>query len=83
VEWKKSSRMDRVEKQGVSTCNPYASQEILEHLTKSELNLVHVDAPLSSPKNGTIRKGNRETYMHAKLIGDGEETYIVDPTKGD
>jgi hypothetical protein len=75
--------MDRVEKQGGSTGNPYASQEILEHLTKSKLNLIHVDAPLSSPKNGTIRKVNRETYMHAKLIGDGEETYIADPAKGD
>ena len=72
-----------MEKQGFSTCNPYASQEVLGHLTKTELTLIHVDVPLSSPKKGTIRKANRERHMPAKLIGDGEETYIVGPTKVD
>jgi predicted nuclease with RNAse H fold len=68
---------------GSSTCNLYASQEVLEHLTKFEPNLITIDAPLGLPKKGPMRKANRERYMRAQLIGDGEEGYIAVPTKGD
>ncbi len=48
----------------VSTCHLYENQEILEHLTKFEPTLIAVDAPLSLPKKGTMRKADREMYRH-------------------
>ncbi|MFB0501326.1 MAG: DUF429 domain-containing protein [Candidatus Bathyarchaeia archaeon] len=46
----------------ISTCYLYENQEILEHLTKFESTLIAVDAPLSLPKKGTMRKVDREMY---------------------
>jgi len=40
----------------ISTCHLYENQEILEHLTKFEHTLIAIDAPLSLPKRGTIKK---------------------------
>jgi len=48
----------------ISTCHLYENQEILEHLTKFEPTLIAVDAPLSLPKMGTMRKADREMYRH-------------------
>jgi predicted nuclease with RNAse H fold len=48
----------------ISTCHLYENQEILEHLTKFEPTLIAVDAPLSLPKKGTMRKADREMYRH-------------------
>ena len=46
----------------ISTCHLYEDQEILEHLTKFEPTLITIDAPLSLPKKGTMRKADREMY---------------------
>lgn len=48
----------------ISTCHLYENQEILEHLTKFEPTLITIDAPLSLPKKGTMRKADREMYRH-------------------
>jgi len=48
----------------VSTCHLYENQEIFEHLTKFEPILVAIDAPLSLPKRGTMRKADKEMYRH-------------------
>ena len=36
----------------------------MEHLTKFEPTLITIDAPLSLPKKGTMRKADREMYRH-------------------
>ena len=48
----------------ISTCHLYENQEILEHLTKFEPTLITIDAPLSLPKKGIMRKADREMYRH-------------------
>ena len=48
----------------ISTCHLYENHEILEHLTKFEPTLITIDAPLSLPKKGTMRKADREMYRH-------------------
>ena len=48
----------------LSTCHLYENQEILEQLTKFEPTLIAVDAPLSLPKKGPMRKADREMYRH-------------------
>ena len=46
----------------ISTCHLYENREILEQLTKIKPILVVIDAPLSLPKEGAIRKADREMY---------------------
>jgi len=46
----------------VSTCHLYEDKEILEQLTKIKPVLVAIDAPLSLPKEGAMRKSDREMY---------------------
>lgn len=46
----------------ISTCHLYENGEILEQLTKIKPALVAIDAPLSPPKVGTMRKADREMY---------------------
>ena len=48
----------------ISTCHLYENHEILEHLTKFEPTLITIDAPLSLPKKGIMRKADREMYRH-------------------
>ena len=43
-----------------STRHLYENQEILEHLTKFEPTLIAIDAPLSLPKKGVMRKADKE-----------------------
>jgi predicted nuclease with RNAse H fold len=44
----------------ISTCHLYENQEILEHLTTFEPNLIAIDAPLSLPKKEAMRKADKE-----------------------
>jgi len=44
----------------ISTCHLYENQEILDYLTKFEPTLIAIDAPLSLPKRGTMRKADKE-----------------------
>jgi len=46
----------------ISTCHLYENKEILKHLTKIKPVLVAIDAPLSLPKEGAMRKSDREMY---------------------
>ena len=46
----------------ISTCHLYENQEILEHLTKFKPTLIAIDAPLSLPRKGTMRKADKEMY---------------------
>ena len=46
----------------ISTCHLYENKEILEQLTKIKPVLVAIDAPLSLPKEGAMRKADREMY---------------------
>ena len=46
----------------VSTCHLYENQEILEHLTKFEPTVIAIDAPVSLPKKGVMRKADKEMY---------------------
>ena len=46
----------------ISTCHLYEDQEILEHLTRFKPTLIAIDAPLSLPKKGTMRKADREMH---------------------
>jgi len=46
----------------ISTCLLYEDEEILRHLTNFEPTLVAIDAPLGLPKNGAMRKADREMY---------------------
>ena len=46
----------------ISTCHLYKNEEILKHLTNFEPTLVAIDAPLSLPKKGAVRKADREMY---------------------
>ena len=46
----------------ISTCHLYENQEILEHLTKFKPTLIAIDAPLSLPEKGTMRKADKEMY---------------------
>jgi predicted nuclease with RNAse H fold len=46
----------------ISTCHLYKNKEILEQLTKIKPVLVAIDAPLSLPKEGNIRKSDREMH---------------------
>ena len=46
----------------VSTCHLYENQEILEHLTKFEPTVIAIDAPVSLPKKGAMRKADKEMY---------------------
>ena len=48
----------------ISTCHLYENQEILEYSTKFEPILVAVDAPLSLPRRGTMRKADKEMNRH-------------------
>jgi len=48
----------------ISTRHVYENGEILEQLTKIKPVLVAIDAPLSLPKEGTMRKADREMYRH-------------------
>ncbi|KPV64556.1 MAG: hypothetical protein AOA66_0089 [Candidatus Bathyarchaeota archaeon BA2] len=48
----------------ISTCHLYENQEILEQLTKIKPILVAIDAPLSLPKKGIMRKTDREMHRH-------------------
>jgi len=48
----------------ISTCRLYENHEILEHLTNFDLTLIAIDAPLSLPKRGTMRKADKEMYRH-------------------
>jgi len=47
---------------GISTCHLYENQEILEHLTRFEPTLIAIDAPVSLPKKGAMRKADKEMY---------------------
>jgi predicted nuclease with RNAse H fold len=44
----------------ISTCHLYENKKILEQLTKIKPVLVAIDAPLSLPKEGAMRKSDRE-----------------------
>ena len=46
----------------ISIGHLYKNEEILKHLTNFEPNLVAIDAPLSLPKKGAMRKADREMY---------------------
>ncbi|MFQ5836530.1 MAG: DUF429 domain-containing protein [Candidatus Bathyarchaeia archaeon] len=46
----------------ISTCHLHKNQEILEHLTKFEPTLIAIDAPLSLPKKGAMRKADKEMH---------------------
>jgi len=46
----------------ISTCHLYENKEILEQLTKIKPDLVAIDAPLSLPKKGAMRKSDREMH---------------------
>jgi len=46
----------------ISTCHLYENQEILELLTKFEPTLIAIDAPVSLPKKGAMRKADKEMY---------------------
>ena len=46
----------------VSTCHLHENKEILKHLTKIKPVLVAIDAPLSLPKEGVMRKSDREMH---------------------
>jgi len=46
----------------ISTCHLYENKEILEQLTKIKPVLVAIDAPLSLPKKGAMRKSDREMH---------------------
>ena len=46
----------------ISTCHLYENKEILEQLTKIKPVLVAIDAPLSLPKEGAMRKADREMH---------------------
>jgi len=46
----------------ISIGHLYNNEEILKHLTNFEPNLVAIDAPLSLPKKGAMRKADREMY---------------------
>jgi len=46
----------------IFTCHLYKNQEILEHLTKFEPTLIAIDAPLSLPKKGAMRKADKEMH---------------------
>jgi len=48
----------------VSACHIYDDQEISEHLTKLEPTIIAIDAPLSLPKKGTMRRADREMHKH-------------------
>ena len=48
----------------VSACHIYDDQEISEHLTKLEPTIIAIDAPLSLPKKGTMRRADREMYRY-------------------
>ncbi len=48
----------------ISTRHLYENKEILEKLTKIKPVLVAIDAPLSLPKEGTMRKADREMHRH-------------------
>jgi len=46
----------------ISTCHLYKNKEILEQLTKIKPILVAIDAPLSLPKKGAMRKLDKEMH---------------------
>jgi len=46
----------------ISIGHLYKNEEILKHLTNFEPTLVAIDAPLSLPKKGAMRKADREMY---------------------
>jgi len=46
----------------ISTCHLYKNEEILKHLTNFEPTLVAIDAPLSLPRKGAMRKADREMH---------------------
>jgi len=46
----------------ISTCHLYENQEILERLATVRPTLTAIDAPLSLPKKGTMRKADREMH---------------------
>ena len=48
----------------IFTCHLYENQGILGYLRKFELTLIAIDAPLSLPKKGTMRKADKEMHRH-------------------
>jgi len=52
----------------ISTCHLYENQEILEHLTKFKPTLIAIDAPLSLPKKGTMRKADKEMHRRGYSV---------------
>ena len=52
----------------ISTYHLYENQEILEHLTSFEPTLIAIDAPLSLPKKGTMRKADKEMYRRGYQV---------------
>jgi len=46
----------------ISTCHLYKNDELLKYLTNFEPTLVAIDAPLSLPKEGAMRKADRAMY---------------------
>lgn len=49
---------------GISACHLYGDEEILKRSTECEPTLIAIDAPLSLPVKGTMRKADREMYKH-------------------
>jgi hypothetical protein len=52
----------------ISTHHLYENQEILEQLTKIKPALIAIDAPLSLPKKGIMRKSDKEMYRRGYKV---------------